>query len=126
MKRETFYRCATCGNIVVKVVDGGGEICCCKQPMQVIEANTSDAAKEKHVPDVKVDGDKIIVNVGSVDHPMEEDHYIQWIYVVTEEGVLARCLKPGEAPHAELVLGGQKPLAVYEYCNKHGLWKFEL
>ena len=112
MKRETFYRCATCGNIVVKVVDGGGEICCCKQPMQVIEANTSDAAKEKHVPDVKVDGDKVIVNVGSVDHPMEEDHYIQWIYVVTEEGVLARCLKPGEAPHAELVLGGQKPLAV--------------
>ena len=67
-----------------------------------------------------------MVNVGSVDHPMEDAHFIQWIYVVTKEGVLARCLKPGEAPHAVITLGGQKPLEVYEYCNLHGLWKLAL
>lgn len=126
MKRATFYRCAKCGNIVVKAVDGGGALTCCGEPMGEINPNTSDAAKEKHVPQVKVDAGKIIVNVGDVDHPMEEDHFIQWVYVVTEEGVLARCLKPGEAPHAEIDLGGQTPISVFEYCNKHGLWKADL
>ncbi len=126
MKRDTFYKCPVCGNIVVKTVDGGGQLSCCGQAMQVVEPNTTDAAQEKHVPVATVEGDVITVNVGSADHPMEEDHYIQWVYVVTEEGVLARCLKPGEAPHAEIVLGGQKPLCVYEYCNKHGLWKTTL
>ncbi|MBQ9000825.1 MAG: desulfoferrodoxin [Eggerthellaceae bacterium] len=126
MKRSTFYKCDVCGNIVVKVADGGGELCCCKQPMRVVEPNSTDAAGEKHVPVVERNGDKLVVNVGSVDHPMEDAHSIQWIYVVTEEGVIARCLKPGEAPHAEIVLGGQTPIAVYEYCNLHGLWKAEL
>lgn len=126
MKRDTFYKCEICGNMVVKVVEGGGQVTCCGQPMKEIEPNTNDAAQEKHVPDVSVDGDVIAVNVGSVDHPMAEDHYIQWVYVVTEDGVIARCLKPGDAPHADIVLGGQKPLSVLEYCNKHGLWKTEL
>lgn len=126
MKRATFYRCAKCGNIVVKAVDGGGQLTCCGQAMEIIEPNTTDAATEKHVPAVTLDGDKIIVNVGSVDHPMLDEHFIQWVYVVTEEGVLARCLKPGEAPHAEICLGGQKPIAVYEYCNLHGLWKADV
>ena len=126
MKRTTFYKCEKCGNIVVKVVEGGGILSCCGQPMAIIQANTVDAAREKHVPAVTLEGDKIIVNVGEVDHPMQPEHFIQWIYVVTEEGVLARCLKPGEAPHAEIELGGQKPLEVYEYCNLHGLWKTEL
>ena len=66
------------------------------------------------------------VNVGSVDHPMEEKHFSQWIYVVTEDGVIARCLNPGDAPRAEIILGGQKPIEVYEYCNLHGLWKLAL
>ena len=126
MKRATFYLCEVCGTMAVKAVDGGGEMCCCKQPMKVVEANTSDGAKEKHVPAATVEGDKIIVNVGDVDHPMLEEHSIQWVYVVTQEGVLARCLKPGEAPHAEIALGGQTPIAVYEYCNLHGLWKLDL
>ena len=126
MKRATFYQCAKCGNIVVKYVDGGGELVCCGEPMAIIDPNTTDAAQEKHVPAVTVDGDKIIVNVGSVDHPMEEKHFIQWIYVVTEDGVIARCLNPGDAPRAEIVLGGQKPIEVYEYCNLHGLWKTAL
>ena len=126
MKRATFYQCAKCGNIVVKYVDGGGELVCCGEPMAIIDPNTTDAAQEKHVPAVTVDGDKIIVNVGSVDHPMEEKHFIQWIYVVTEDGVIARCQNPGDAPRAEIVLGGQKPIEVYEYCNLHGLWKTAL
>ena len=123
MKRATFYRCDNCGNIAVKVFDGGGELSCCGKPLEVIEPNTTDAAAEKHVPVVTLEGDKIIVNVGSADHPMQEAHFIQWIYIVTEEGVLARCLKPGDEPHAEIELGGQKPLEVYEFCNLHGLWK---
>ena len=126
MKRSTFYRCERCGNIVVKVADGGGQLTCCGQAMTIIQPNTTDAAQEKHVPVVTLEDDKIVVNVGSVDHPMLEEHSIQWIYVVTEEGVLARCLKPGDAPHAEILLGGQKPLEVYEYCNLHGLWKLAL
>ena len=126
MKRTTFYRCAVCGNIVVKVNDGGGQLSCCGQPMEVVEPNSTDAAGEKHVPVVERDGRLLSVNVGSIDHPMEEAHSIQWIYVVTEEGVIIRCLKPGEAPHAEIDLGGQTPVAVYEYCNLHGLWKIDL
>ena len=126
MKRATFYKCEICGNICVKVVEGGGQLSCCGQPMTVIEPNTTDAAQEKHVPVVSVEGGKIIVNVGSVDHPMEDAHFIQWIYVVTEEGVLGRCLKPGDAPHAEIELGGQKPISVFEYCNLHGLWKADV
>lgn len=126
MKRATFYRCEICGNIVVKAHDGGGKLSCCGQQMKVIDPNTTDAATEKHVPVVRLEGDSIIVNVGSVDHPMEEEHFIQWIYVVTREGVLARCLKPGEAPHAEIALGGQTPVSVFEFCNLHGLWKVDL
>lgn len=126
MKRSTFYRCEKCGNIVVKVAEGGGTLTCCGQAMTVIEPNSTDAAGEKHVPVVNVEGDSIIVNVGSVDHPMAEEHSIQWVYVVTEEGVLARCLKPGDAPHAEIALGGQHPISVFEYCNLHGLWKTDL
>ena len=126
MKRSTFYKCDVCGSMAVKVVDGGGELCCCKQPMRVVEANTTDAAAEKHVPEVSVKDNILYAQVGSVAHPMEEDHYIQWIYVVTKEGVIARCLKPGEAPEAAIELGSQTPLSVYEYCNKHGLWKTDL
>ena len=126
MKRSTFYKCDVCGAMAVKVVDGEGELCCCKQPMRVVEANTSDAAQEKHVPDVSVQNNILYAQVGSVAHPMEEDHYIQWVYVVTEHGVIARCLEPGHAPEATIALGSETPLEVYEYCNKHGLWKAEL
>ena len=123
MKRSTFYRCCKCGNIAIKVVDGGGALVCCGEPMQVLEPNTTDAAQEKHVPSVTLEGDVLRAQVGSTIHPMVEDHWIQWIYVVTEEGVLARCLKPGDTPEASFDLQGQTPIAVFEYCNKHGLWK---
>ncbi len=126
MKRETFYQCLKCGNIVIKVNDGGGTLACCGEPMSIIEPNTSGAAPEKHLPVATREGDTLKVTVGEVEHPMAEDHYIKWIYLVTEEGVLAKCLKPGDAPAATFALDGQTPVSVYAYCNKHGLWKTEL
>lgn len=125
MKRETFYRCDECGKMVVEVVGGEGELCCCGKPMKVAVPN-EDGAPEKHLPYCHLEGDVLSVNVGETDHPMMDVHYIAWIYVVTEMGVLAQCLNPGDAPHAEFLLGGQKPLAVFEYCTVHGLWKLEL
>lgn len=126
MKRSTFYRCARCGNVVIKVYDGGGTLACCGEPMEILEPNSSGASEEKHLPAVEKDGDTITVTVGSVQHPMDDDHFIQWVYLVTEEGVLARCLKPGDAPTATFNVAGMTPIAVYEYCNKHGLWMVEL
>lgn len=125
MKRDTFYVCQECGKMVVETVDGKGTLECCGKPMVIAEPNL-DGAPEKHLPDCKLDGDILMVNVGEADHPMIDVHYIAWIYLVTDKGVMARCLKPGEAPHADFVLQGQKPLAVYEYCTVHGLWKVDL
>lgn len=124
-KRETFYVCKVCGNIIVKVADGGGAIMCCGQKMELLEPNTTDAAGEKHVPVIAIDGNVATVTVGEVIHPMEEDHFIQWIYLVTEKGVQAKCLKPGEAPTATFVLEDDEAKAALEYCNKHGLWRAE-
>ena len=94
--------------------------------MQELKANTSDGAMEKHVPDVKVDGDVLKIQIGSTEQPMLEEHYIQWVYLQTETDGQIKYLKPGEAPVAEFVLNGRKPVAVYEYCNLHGLWKKDL
>ena len=123
MRRATFYICNHCGNSAMKPVDSGVPLVCCGEKMEILEANSTDAATEKHVPEVTVEGDVVHVQVGSVGHPMEEDHYIEWIYLVTEKGVQARCLKPGEAPTADFRLVDDKPLLVFEHCNKHGLWK---
>ena len=113
----SFYRCAHCGKIVSVVVDGGGTLGCCGEPMQLLKANTTDAAQEKHVPVVTVEGNKVVVNVGSVDHPMTPEHLINFIMIETAE----------DKPHAEFVLqDGEKLVAAYEYCNLHGLWKAEV
>lgn len=125
-KRETFYVCKVCGNIIVKVNDGGVPVMCCGKKMEVLEPNTTDAAGEKHVPVIDVDGNAVRVTVGEIIHPMVEDHFIQWIYLVTEKGVQAKCLKPGEAPVATFVLDDDEAKAAFEYCNKHGLWKAEV
>lgn len=121
-----FLRCDHCGNLVGMINDAGVPIICCGQPMTVLEGNTTDAAVEKHVPVVTVDGDLLKAEVGSVEHPMAEEHYIQWIFVETENGGHRRVLRPGEKPEAEFNLNGEKAVAVYEYCNLHGLWKKEL
>ena len=85
-------------------------------------ANATDAAREKHVPVVTVEGNTVSVTVGSVEHPMTEEHYITWIYLETEKGGQRKALKPGEAPSATFTLIDDEPVGVYEYCNLHGLW----
>ncbi len=120
-----FFKCKKCGKIVEIVNEGCPVIVCCGDEMIEMKANTTDGAAEKHVPVIEQSGDKVTVKVGSAVHPMEADHYIQWIEIETDKGVQRKFLKPGEAPEATFVLSGEKLLAAYEYCNKHGLWKAE-
>ena len=118
-----FYICRHCGTIVSMIHKGGCLPSCCGKEMQELKANTTDAAQEKHVPVITVKGSEVHVAVGSVVHPMEADHYIQWIAIETEQGAQRKVLKPGEKPEASFALAsGDKLIAAYEYCNKHGLW----
>jgi len=123
-KVREVYKCAVCGNIVEVLHEGGGELDCCGQPMKLMAENTVDAAKEKHVPVIeKVDGG-VKVKVGSVAHPMEEKHYIEWVEVVTADGSVHRqFLCQGQAPEATFAVAADKVVAASEYCNLHGLWK---
>ena len=121
-----FRICRKCGNLVGMIHDSGVPLMCCGQPMDVLKANTSEGAGEKHLPVVQIEGDILTVNVGSVDHPMTEEHLIQWIFVQTEHGGQRKGLNPGDAPHAEFCLKGDKAIAVYAYCNLHGLWMTEV
>ena len=118
-----FYICRRCGNLVGAIHESGVPMMCCGQKMEELGPNTTDASGEKHVPVVTVNGNVVEVNVGSVDHPMTEEHLIQWIYVHTEQGGQRKALKAGQAPHAVFHLAdGDKALSVYAYCNLHGLW----
>ena len=127
MTTQKLFICRHCGNIVVKIHDGGGELVCCGEPMEALVANTVDAAKEKHVPVACVEGDRVYVAVGSAPHPMLEAHYIQWVYLHTTEGGHCKLLQPGAEPKVAFTLNPQeKPLCVYEYCNLHGLWMAEV
>ena len=121
-----FRICRKCGNLVGMIHDSGVPLMCCGQPMDVLKANTSEGAGEKHLPVVSVEGDVLTVSVGSVDHPMTEEHLIQWIFVQTEHGGQRKALAPGDAPHAAFCLKGDKAIAVYAYCNLHGLWMTEV
>ena len=124
MSETKFYRCEHCGNIVAMVHEGGGTLVCCGDPMTELKANTTDAATEKHVPVITVDGNKVTVKVGSTLHPMTEEHYIMWIYLETEKGGEMKHLTPKDEPIATFALAeGDKPVAAFEYCNLHGLWK---
>ena len=128
MKRDNvkFYICEHCKNIVGMVEDAGAPLTCCGQPMKELVANTEDAAHEKHVPVVTVDGNIVTVNVGSVEHPMLDAHYLSWVYLKTDKGGQRKVLNPGEKPEVKFALVDEKPLEVYEYCNLHGLWKTEV
>lgn len=117
------YICENCGNIITKLVDSKVPVACCGQKMTELAAGAVDAAQEKHVPVVTVDGNKVRVEVGSVEHPMIEAHYIQFVAVETTNGVQIKYLKPEEKPCAEFVLAdGEELVSSYEYCNLHGLW----
>ena len=121
-----FFRCNHCGNIITKIVDKGVPVVCCGEQMEELKPNTTDAATEKHVPQVEVEDHKVKVDVGSVTHPMTEEHLIQWIYLETEKGGQLKVLTASDEPKAVFCLGEDKPVAVYEYCNLHGLWMKEL
>ena len=116
------YKCEVCGNIVEVLHSGKGELVCCGQPMKLFKENTTDAAKEKHVPVVEKTGDGFKVKVGSVAHPMEEKHYIEWIEIIADGKTYRQFLKPGDAPEAFFKIDA-KQVTAREYCNIHGLWK---
>jgi superoxide reductase len=123
-KRLEVYKCQLCGNIVEVLFGSDGTLVCCDQPMTLMTENTMDAAKEKHVPVIEKTADGVKVKVGSVAHPMEEKHYIQWVEAISGDKICRKFLKPGEAPEAEFKIAGDKIIA-REYCNLHGLWKAE-
>ncbi|MCX5860179.1 MAG: desulfoferrodoxin [Proteobacteria bacterium] len=120
--RLQIYKCEVCGNIVEVIHEGKGQLVCCNQPMKQIVENTVDAAKEKHVPVVEKTAAGIKVKVGSVAHPMEEKHYIEWVQIIAGGKSFRQFLKPGEAPEASFEVRANIE-AVREYCNLHGLWK---
>ena len=118
-----FLKCSHCGQIVKKVVDKGISVVCCGEKMQKIEPNTVDAAKEKHVPVVAINGNIVTVKVGDVEHPMLDAHYIEWIISETNQGSYKYNLKPGDKPEAKFILrDDEKFVSAYEHCNLHGLW----
>ena len=126
MKNAKFYICPHCGNIVEMVHDAGVKPHCCGQKMDELIPNSVEASGEKHIPAVTLGDGFVEVNVGSVDHPMVDVHWIEWVELVTDKGNHRKSLNPGEAPNVKFLLGEEKPLAVYAYCNLHGLWKTEL
>ena len=121
-----YYICEHCGNIIEYVKDSGVPIMCCGQKMTEIVPGTSDGAVEKHVPVVTVSGNEILVQVGSVEHPMVEEHYIEWIVIQTEKGSQKVRLSAGDEPKAKfLLVDNDRLVSAYAYCNLHGLWKLE-
>ena len=122
-KKMEIYKCAICGNIVEMLHEGEGELVCCGAPMQLFQENTVDAAKEKHIPVIEKIAGGFRVKVGSVAHPMEEKHYIEWIEAITDDGKIYRqFLQPGQTPQATFKIDASK-ITAREYCNVHGLWK---
>ena len=127
MKKLVFYRCSHCGNVSIKLVDKKVPMFCCGEPMQELNANTTDAAQEKHVPVVTVDGQNVEVLVGSVAHPMTEEHHIAFIVLQTNLGYQVKELDHTGTPNASFVLlKDEKCVTVYEYCNLHGLWAYNM
>ena len=122
-KNAKFYLCKHCGNFVGMIRNTGVPIICCGEPMQELVPNSTEAATEKHLPVIAVDGNTVTVTVSSVEHPMLEEHYIEWIYLETEKGGQRKALKPGEKPVATFTLNDDKVVAAYAYCNLHGLWE---
>jgi len=122
-----FYICKHCKALVLKLNDLGPAPSCCGEEMKELISNTTDAAFEKHIPFVKEEGNKIHVEVGEVVHPMLKEHYIEWIYLLTDKGATIKYLQPKDEPKADfLLMEGEKALSIYSYCNLHGLWKKDL
>ena len=125
-ENNKFYVCERCGNTVGMIHSSGVSMMCCGQKMTKLEAGVVEASREKHIPVAEVDGNVVKVTVGSVEHPMAEEHSILWVYLQTDKGGQRKNLAVGEAPSVEFALCNEKPVAVYAYCNLHGLWKTEI
>ena len=121
-EQKQVYKCNICGNIVEVLHAAGGELVCCGQAMELLEEKTEDTGMEKHVPVVEKTETGVKVKVGSVPHPMEEKHYIEWIEVIADDAVYRKFLKPEDAPEAEFEVSAEN-ITAREYCNLHGLWK---
>lgn len=121
-----FYVCEHCGNLIGMIHDAGVPMMCCGQKMTKLEPGTVEASQEKHIPVVTVENNVVKVSIGSVSHPMTEEHSITWVYLQTEQGGQRKCLKPGTEPAVEFALRDETPVAVYAYCNLHGLWKADI
>lgn len=119
------YKCEMCGNIVEVVHGGEGELVCCGEAMKLQEEKTADKSTEKHVPVVEKTSDGYKVTVGTTLHPMEQEHYIEWIELIADGKAYRQFLSPGDDPVAEFCVGGASKVSAREYCNKHGLWKGE-
>lgn len=126
MCASKFYICEHCGNIIGMVHDSGVPVVCCGQKMTRLEPGTVEASHEKHIPVVSIEDGKVKVDIGSVPHPMIDEHFIQWVYLQTDRGGQRKCLSPGDAPEVSFALAEEKPVAVFAYCNLHGLWMTEL
>ncbi|MBE6729303.1 MAG: desulfoferrodoxin [Ruminococcaceae bacterium] len=124
--KNRFFICEHCGNIVGLIHDGGVPLMCCGSKMTELVAGAKDGALEKHVPVVEIDGDIVKVCVGSVLHPMSEEHHIAWVYVLTDKGGQRKNLDFNAEPTVSFKMCDEKPVAVYAYCNLHGLWKTDI
>jgi len=123
-KRNTIFKCQLCGNMVDLIHVGGGTLTCCGQAMTEMEESTADASTEKHVPFIEKTADGYLVKVGeTVDHPMMDAHFIQWIELSTTNATYRKYLSPNDAPQAEFKIGNEEVTGAREYCNLHGLWK---
>lgn len=120
-----FYKCSICGNTVEMIHSGGGTMVCCGKDMDLLVPNTTEASTEKHIPVLTRADDKVEINVGSVPHPMTDEHYISWIYLCTGKTGKMVCLSPGEEPKATFCLDPSEHGQVFAYCNLHGLWASE-
>ena len=126
MVKQKFFVCEHCGNMVGLIEDRKVPMICCGQKLTELVPNTVEASKEKHLPDASLSGDKLSVKVGSVPHPMDDEHYIPFVLVETERGRQRKILQPGDEPTLEFSFVSDKPTAVYAYCNLHGLWKTDI
>ena len=123
-EKNQVYKCQVCGNIIEVLHAGAGQLVCCGQPMKLLKENTVDASLEKHVPMIEQTEKGIKIKVGSIPHPMEEKHYIEWIEVITKDNKTdKKFLNPGDKPEAEFCISIENILFAREYCNLHGLWK---
>lgn len=122
--KQKFLRCNKCGNMVAVVKESGVPVMCCGEAMKEIVAGAVEASTEKHIPVYKVEGNKVFVTVGEVEHPMQEEHYIEWISIQTKFGNQRKVLEPGQKPEVCFsICDGDEVEVVYAYCNLHGLWK---